>query len=74
MRIASVDNHSFQLPDANMLPPLADVMLRTDKLSSTRLSESNYHQNLKVTKPQLTFTCSNSAIETLEKGTKYVQS
>ena len=37
----------------------------------SRLTETQKFQRLHV---QLTFTCSNSAIETLEKGVRYVQS
>ena len=45
-------------------------MLRKQKRGKQRLLK--YVVSLNLT--QVTFTCSNSAMETLEKGVKYVQS
>ena len=42
---------------------------KTDNTSNKNENESNFEKS-----NQLTFTCSKSTIETLEKGVKYVQS
>ena len=44
------------------------------KINIYKYISNNSEILTKITITQLTFTCSNSTIETLEKGVKYVQS